>query len=89
MNDLPEAVVQPDGACISRLKPPQLLHRVLGDVWQSLAVYEEHCAANELELVAIDELQELLRPTGRLPTLATRLGFEPAPKQFRRLNLVK
>jgi hypothetical protein len=89
MNNLPKAVVQPDGALLVPAETAQLLHRVLGDVWQSLAIYEEHHEVNKLELIAIDELQALLGPAGRLPTLAALLGVELPPKVWRRLELVK
>lgn len=89
MNKLPKAIVQPDGALLVPAETTQLLHRVLGDVWQSLAIYEEHHEVNKLELIAIDELEALLGPTGRLPTLAALLGVELAPKQWSRLTRVK
>jgi hypothetical protein len=89
MNKLPKAVKQPDGALLIPAETATLLHRVLGDVWQTLAIYEDHHEVSKLELIAIDELQALLGPAGRLPTLAALLGVELPAKEWSRLTAVK
>jgi hypothetical protein len=89
MKKLPKAIVQPDGALLVPAETAKLLHRVLADVWQSLATYEEYHDIIHLELIAIEELKALLGPTGRLPTLAALLGVELPAKEFRRLTRVK
>jgi hypothetical protein len=89
MNKLPKATSQPDG---SLLVPPEtkiLLYRLLGDVWQTLAIDEETGANHSVELAAISELKHLLGLESRLPPLASLLGLELPPKRTRRLTVVK
>ncbi len=68
MNELPKAVKQPDGTLLIPAQTATLLHRVLGEVWQTLAVQQAEAGVDHArELAALDAIKALLGPTGRLP----------------------
>jgi hypothetical protein len=89
MNKLPKAVDQPDGSLLIPAETKVLLYRLLGDVWQTLAIDEDKGADHAVELAALTELKDLLGLERRLPTLATLLGLELPPPRSRRLTVVK